>query len=78
MKASLSDGLASMGGAAVPHAIAAKYAQPDRPVIALVGDGGLRMNIATCALEMFKGQKRKIEQSQGSSFSFMKLSLAIT
>jgi pyruvate dehydrogenase (quinone) len=43
MKASLSGGLASMG-AAVPYAIAAKYANPDRPVIALVGDGAMQMN----------------------------------
>ena len=43
MKASLSAGLASMG-AAVPYAIAAKYAEPDRPVIALVGDGAMQMN----------------------------------
>jgi pyruvate dehydrogenase (quinone) len=43
MKASLSGGLASMG-AAVPYAIAAKYAQPERPVIALVGDGAMQMN----------------------------------
>jgi pyruvate dehydrogenase (quinone) len=31
-------------GAAVPYAIAAKYADPDRPVIALVGDGAMQMN----------------------------------
>ncbi|MBW7974734.1 thiamine pyrophosphate-requiring protein [Bradyrhizobium sp. BR 10289] len=43
MTASLSGGLASMG-AAVPYALAAKYAQPDRPVIALVGDGAMQMN----------------------------------
>jgi len=43
MRASLSGGLASMG-AAVPYAIAAKYAQPDRPVIALIGDGAMQMN----------------------------------
>jgi pyruvate dehydrogenase (quinone) len=43
MTASLSGGLASMG-AAVPYAIAAKYAQLDRPVIALVGDGAMQMN----------------------------------
>jgi pyruvate dehydrogenase (quinone) len=43
MKASLSGGLASMG-AAVPYAIAAKYAHADRPVIALVGDGAMQMN----------------------------------
>lgn len=40
---SLSGGLASMG-AAVPYAIAAKVAHPDRPVIALVGDGAMQMN----------------------------------
>jgi pyruvate dehydrogenase (quinone) len=43
MKCSLSGGLASMG-AAVPYAIAAKMAYPDRPVIALVGDGAMQMN----------------------------------
>jgi pyruvate dehydrogenase (quinone) len=43
MLCSLSGGLASMG-AAVPYAIAAKYAHPDRPVIALVGDGAMQMN----------------------------------
>jgi pyruvate dehydrogenase (quinone) len=43
MKCSLSGGLASMG-AAVPYAIAAKIAYPDRPVIALVGDGAMQMN----------------------------------
>jgi pyruvate dehydrogenase (quinone) len=31
-------------GAAVPYAIAAKFAHPDRPVIALVGDGAMQMN----------------------------------
>lgn len=43
MKCSLSGGLASMG-AAVPYAISAKLAYPDRPVIALVGDGAMQMN----------------------------------
>jgi pyruvate dehydrogenase (quinone) len=42
-RASLSGGLASMG-AAVPYAIAAKFAHPERPVIALVGDGAMQMN----------------------------------
>jgi pyruvate dehydrogenase (quinone) len=41
--ASLSGGLASMG-AAVPYALAAKFAHPDRPVVALVGDGAMQMN----------------------------------
>jgi pyruvate dehydrogenase (quinone) len=31
-------------GAAVPYAIAAKFAHPDRPVVALVGDGAMQMN----------------------------------
>ena len=43
MMCSLSGGLASMG-AAVPYAIAAKFAYPDRPVVALVGDGAMQMN----------------------------------
>ena len=43
MLCSLSGGLASMG-AAVPYAIAAKFAHPDRPVVALVGDGAMQMN----------------------------------
>ncbi|OXH87984.1 thiamine pyrophosphate-binding protein, partial [Burkholderia multivorans] len=43
MMGSLSGGLASMG-AAVPYAIAAKFAYPVRPVIAMVGDGAMLMN----------------------------------
>jgi pyruvate dehydrogenase (quinone) len=43
MMCSLSGGLASMG-AGVPYAIAAKFAHPDRPVIAMVGDGAMQMN----------------------------------
>jgi pyruvate dehydrogenase (quinone) len=43
MLCSLSGGLASMG-AAVPYALAAKFAHPGRPVIALVGDGAMQMN----------------------------------
>jgi pyruvate dehydrogenase (quinone) len=31
-------------GAAVPYAIGAKFAHPDRPVVALVGDGAMQMN----------------------------------
>jgi len=38
-----SHGLASMG-AAVPYAIAAKFAHPAKPVVALVGDGAMQMN----------------------------------
>jgi pyruvate dehydrogenase (quinone) len=43
MMASLSGGLATMGPG-VPYAIAAKFAHPERPVIALVGDGAFQMN----------------------------------
>jgi pyruvate dehydrogenase (quinone) len=43
MMGSLSGSLASMG-AGVPYAIAAKFAHPDRPVFALVGDGAMQMN----------------------------------
>ena len=43
MMASLSGTLATMGRG-VPYAIAAKFAHPDRPAIALVGDGAMQMN----------------------------------
>jgi pyruvate dehydrogenase (quinone) len=43
MMASLSGTLATMGSG-VPYAIAAKMAHPDRPVLAIVGDGAMQMN----------------------------------
>jgi pyruvate dehydrogenase (quinone) len=43
MMASLSGTLATMG-CGVPYAVAAKFAYPDRAVIALVGDGAFQMN----------------------------------
>ncbi|HEX5520253.1 MAG TPA: thiamine pyrophosphate-requiring protein [Longimicrobiaceae bacterium] len=43
MLASLSGNLATMGPG-VPYAIAAKFAHPERPVIAMVGDGAMQMN----------------------------------
>lgn len=43
MRGSLSGTLATMG-CGVPYAIGAKYAHPDRPVVALVGDGAMQMN----------------------------------
>ncbi len=43
MRGSLSGTLATMG-CAVPYAVGAKFAHPDRPVIALVGDGAMQMN----------------------------------
>ncbi|MEX1826868.1 thiamine pyrophosphate-requiring protein [Luteibacter sp. CQ10] len=43
MMASVSGKLATMGSG-VPYAIAAKMAHPDRPVLAVVGDGAMQMN----------------------------------
>ncbi len=43
MRCSLSGTLATMGPA-VPYAVGAKFAHPDRPVVALVGDGAMQMN----------------------------------
>lgn len=43
MMGSLSGKLATMGSG-VPYAIAAKMAFPDRPVVAMVGDGAMQMN----------------------------------
>jgi pyruvate dehydrogenase (quinone) len=42
MRAAISGTLASMG-CAVPYALAAKFAHPDKPVIAFVGDGAMQM-----------------------------------
>jgi pyruvate dehydrogenase (quinone) len=47
MMASLSGNLATMGPG-VPYAVSAKLAWPDRPVIALVGDGAMLMNGINC------------------------------
>lgn len=43
MMASLSGNLATMGPA-IPYAISAKFAYPERPVVACVGDGAMQMN----------------------------------
>ncbi|MBV9758763.1 MAG: thiamine pyrophosphate-requiring protein [Alphaproteobacteria bacterium] len=43
MMGSLSGGLATMG-CGMPYAVSAKFAYPDRPVIAIVGDGAFQMN----------------------------------
>jgi pyruvate dehydrogenase (quinone) len=43
MMASLSGNLATMGPA-MPYGVAAKFAHPDRPVVAFVGDGAMQMN----------------------------------
>jgi pyruvate dehydrogenase (quinone) len=49
--------LASMGSA-VPYAIAAKFAFPDRPVIALAGDGAMQMNGSAELLTIAKYWRR--------------------
>ncbi|HET9647783.1 MAG TPA: thiamine pyrophosphate-requiring protein [Microlunatus sp.] len=43
MRGTLSGNLATMG-CGVPYAIGAKFAHPDRPAYALVGDGAMQMN----------------------------------
>ncbi len=43
MMASLSGNLATMG-LGIPYAISAKFAYPDRVVVACVGDGAMQMN----------------------------------
>ncbi|HEX7035364.1 MAG TPA: thiamine pyrophosphate-requiring protein [Pseudomonadales bacterium] len=57
MMASLSGGLATMG-CAVPYAIAAKFAHPDRPVIAFAGDGAMQMNGLTELITVAKYWQR--------------------
>ncbi|MBL6455590.1 thiamine pyrophosphate-binding protein [Belnapia sp. T6] len=50
----ISRGLATMGGA-LPSAIASSLAEPDRPVIAFTGDGGLMMGLAEMATAVQAG-----------------------
>jgi pyruvate dehydrogenase (quinone) len=57
MKASLSGGLATMGPG-VPYAIAAKFTNPDCPVVALVGDGAMQMNGINGLITIAKYWKR--------------------
>jgi pyruvate dehydrogenase (quinone) len=61
MMASLSGNLATMGPG-VPYAIAAKFAHPDRPVIALVGDGAFQMNGMNELLTIAKYHERWNDQ----------------
>ena len=51
MMASLSGNLATMGPG-VPYALSAKFAWPDRPVIALVGDGAMLMDGINCLVSI--------------------------
>ena len=61
MMASLSGTLATMG-AGVPYAIAAKFAHPQRPVIALVGDGAMQMNGLAELITIAKYRERWSDQ----------------
>jgi pyruvate dehydrogenase (quinone) len=61
MQASLSGTLATMG-AGVPYAIAAKFAHPDRPVIALMGDGAMQMNGLAELITIAKYRERWSDQ----------------
>jgi pyruvate dehydrogenase (quinone) len=54
---SLSGSLATMGSA-VPYAIAAKFAFPDRPVIAFSGDGAMQMNGINELITVYRYWKR--------------------
>ena len=53
MMGSLSGGLASLG-AGTPYAVAAKFAYPDRTVIACMGDGAMQMNGITVLIDVAK------------------------
>jgi pyruvate dehydrogenase (quinone) len=57
MKMSVSGNLATMGSA-VPYAIAAKFAFPDRCVIALPGDGAMQMNGINELITVYKYWKK--------------------
>jgi pyruvate dehydrogenase (quinone) len=56
MKASVSGGLATMG-CGLPYALAAKLAFPERPVIALVGDGAMQMTGLSALIDVAKRWK---------------------
>jgi pyruvate dehydrogenase (quinone) len=57
MMGSISGGLATMG-CALPYALAAKLAHPQRPVLALVGDGAMQMNGINALITVAHHRKR--------------------
>jgi pyruvate dehydrogenase (quinone) len=57
MRGALSGGLATMGPA-LPYAIAAKFVHPDRPVIAIEGDGAMQMNGINALIDVAKYHER--------------------
>jgi pyruvate dehydrogenase (quinone) len=57
MRAALSGTLATMGPA-LPYALAAKFVHPDRPVIAVEGDGAMQMNGLNALIDVAKHRHR--------------------
>jgi pyruvate dehydrogenase (quinone) len=66
MKASVSGSLATMG-CGVPYALAAKLAFPDRPVIALVGDGAMQMSGLSALIDVSK--QWKLARARGAGWA---------
>ncbi len=57
MRFSVSGGLATMGSA-VPYAVAAKFAHPDRVVVAVPGDGAMQMSGLNALIDVAKYWRR--------------------
>ena len=57
MRGALSGTLATMGPA-LPYAVAAKFVHPDRPVIAIEGDGAMQMNGINALIDVVKYHER--------------------
>jgi len=57
MRGALSGTLATMGPA-LPYALAAKFVHPDRPVIAIQGDGAMQMNGLNALIDVAKYRDR--------------------
>ena len=57
MRGALSGTLATMGPA-LPYALAAKFVHPDRPVIAIEGDGAMQMNGINALIDVGKYWRR--------------------
>ena len=62
MLASLSRATSPAWAPGVPYAIAAKFAHPDRPVFALVGDGAMQMNGLAELITIAKYRERWSDQ----------------
>jgi pyruvate dehydrogenase (quinone) len=57
MRGALSGTLATMGPA-LPYAVAAKFVHPDRPVVAVEGDGAMQMNGISALIDVAKYRPR--------------------